>query len=292
MLLDKCNEYFDEIVTALRLAEIAEKKRRDSAIDIKDMDEAHAINADAFAKIMNLRKWIGDLQKINDELAVIFPDFSDGQPTGHEPKPEPEQKPVLEFKPDAELKPVLESKPEPELRFVREPKPEPVPVPKPVLKLKPEPEPRPGRYLDILWTDSRESRDAVGNSDERAFDYPRELVLFGKSYPVNNCKSLIVTFCEALLLKEPYKFVGLAVSRKFNQSILSMDERHVAKPFVKLPNDVYVGTGGSFDKVKAHCEIMLEECGYGKDTLIIRKWSCRYGSSKSAGSFGSRAETK
>jgi len=67
------NQYFSGLLTALRAAEIEQKKRYDSAIDIEDMAEATAVTIDARTKIQQLRKWIEDLQRINHEVETAFP---------------------------------------------------------------------------------------------------------------------------------------------------------------------------------------------------------------------------
>lgn len=60
-------------MTALRVTEIEQKKRYESAIDIEDMTEATAVTIDARTKIQQLRKWIEDLQRINHEVETVFP---------------------------------------------------------------------------------------------------------------------------------------------------------------------------------------------------------------------------
>lgn len=67
------NQYFNELLTALRAVEIEQKERYDSAIDIEDMAEATAVTMDARTKIQQLRKWIEDLQRINLEFGTAFP---------------------------------------------------------------------------------------------------------------------------------------------------------------------------------------------------------------------------
>ncbi len=66
------NQYFSGLLTALRTAEVEQKKRYDSAIDIEDMSEATAVTIDARNKIQQLRKWIEDLQRISNEVETSF----------------------------------------------------------------------------------------------------------------------------------------------------------------------------------------------------------------------------
>lgn len=66
------NQYFSGLLTALRAAEVKQKKRYDSAIDIEDMSEATTVTIDARNKIQQLRKWIEDLQRINNEVETTF----------------------------------------------------------------------------------------------------------------------------------------------------------------------------------------------------------------------------
>jgi hypothetical protein len=73
------NEYrrlFDGLIATLRAKEAEEKKRYDSAINIEDMTEFTAVTNDARAKILSIRKWIDDFQKINDEVSAVFSDAS------------------------------------------------------------------------------------------------------------------------------------------------------------------------------------------------------------------------
>lgn len=50
------NQYFSGLLTALRAAEVEQKKRYDSAIDIEDISEATAVTIDARNKIQQIRK--------------------------------------------------------------------------------------------------------------------------------------------------------------------------------------------------------------------------------------------
>ena len=73
---DKYKRLFDELISTLRAKESEEKERYDSAINIENMAEFTAVTNDARAKIFNIRKWIDDFKKINDEVSVVYSDAS------------------------------------------------------------------------------------------------------------------------------------------------------------------------------------------------------------------------
>ena len=75
-MFNKYNQCFDVIISTLRAIEVEEKERYDSAINIEDKTEFTTVTNDARAKILNIRKWIDDFQKINDEISTVFPDVS------------------------------------------------------------------------------------------------------------------------------------------------------------------------------------------------------------------------
>jgi hypothetical protein len=79
------DQYFSGLLTALRAAELEQKKQYYSAIDIEDMAEATAVTIDARTKIQQLRKWIGDLQCISEEVATAL---HTEHPTAQEPTAE------------------------------------------------------------------------------------------------------------------------------------------------------------------------------------------------------------
>lgn len=69
---NEINQYFSELLAALRVAEEEQKKIYDNAIDIEDMAEATAVTIDARTKIQLLRKSIEDLQRIHNEFSSVF----------------------------------------------------------------------------------------------------------------------------------------------------------------------------------------------------------------------------
>lgn len=67
------DKYFSGLLTSLRVAEAEQKKRYDSAIDIEDMAEATSVTIDSRNRILQLRKWIEDIQRISQEVDSAYP---------------------------------------------------------------------------------------------------------------------------------------------------------------------------------------------------------------------------
>lgn len=66
------SQNFKELLKLFREKEEEQKKRYYDAIDIEDMDEAMAVTRDAKVKTQQLRNWIGDLERISEEIEVSF----------------------------------------------------------------------------------------------------------------------------------------------------------------------------------------------------------------------------
>lgn len=107
--------------------------------------------------------------------------------------------------------------------------------------------------------------------DKPDIDIPQKLVLFGKAYSVSSWQELLRKLCEVMVLNEPYKFAYRSVKSLTGvaQKILSLDERAITKPCMKLSNGLYITTSGSPDEIKKRCVNILEACGYSSDVFQI-----------------------
>ncbi|MCL1995502.1 MAG: hypothetical protein FWG63_04765 [Defluviitaleaceae bacterium] len=108
------------------------------------------------------------------------------------------------------------------------------------------------------------------------------LVLFDETYNIDNHTELVESLCEALILKEPYKFAKLST---FSNTGISLDKKQIAEPYSKLSNGMFVSIGNpekpsntneasdtsDIYDIEVRCQFILEKCGYSTGEMEIHQ---------------------
>jgi len=194
-----------------------------------DMEaEQERIRDDAQGKVLLLQKNIYKLKCIHEEILNVFAD-------------------------DADTNPPENDKPKTTLDIGRDSLPEELP-PETGSVINKLPEPETGPSEPIVTKDDNGGITAN----------PSEYTLLGEPYTFNGWPDVIENLCEAMILREPYKFVGISVDPE--QRTLSLDEPEESHK--RLSNGLYVITRGSPNEIKTRCESVLSACGYSYNNDI------------------------
>ena len=237
-MTDGLSKHLEGLINALHAAESEEKKRYNNAIDIEDMAEATAVTIDARSKILKLRKWIEQLQSVNNEITETY-DFASAPKKSENASVRPPEEPST-----ADAIPEFNGA---NSRFE-------------AITL-----------ADDIFADES-SDNAEGNtiSPTATTLTTNGFVLFGASYPVSDLSALFVSFCEVLILHHPYKLAllgGMRIVDKQGHLLFSLNEHEVQEPRHKLSNGFFTSTFGSDNDIKLRCEHILLECGLKAETL-------------------------
>gem|GEM_PF-2764901 len=251
------NQYFNRLLTALRAAEVQQKKRYDDAIDIEDMSEATAVTIDARNKIQQLRKWIEDLQRISNEVETTFSAVPSSTHKSDDM--------AADFAPQAIAE--LERQDSDENSSASQAEDLPLPVDE---KAESENDDVVGlppiiSQVELASGETTVDDDAFGPLSIEGF------TLFGKQYNTSSWQELLIRLCETMVLKKPYKIASLGANAHLTQlgrPILSLNGQQI-ESYQKLSNGLFVDTGGSDHEIKTRCEHILSACGYSSDVLQI-----------------------